>query len=128
MLKAASNDLQQPFWGEMVSNAGVGPHPIPYRELTAETLAQQIKEALHPEVKIRARQIELRLQQEHGCENATRSFHDSLAEKHSRCSILSDRIAVWEVKSEQALGSRLSTLAAAILLQRGLISVKGISM
>jgi len=112
----------------MVANAGAGPHPISYRELTAETLAQQIKEALHPEVKIRARQIGLRLQQEHGCENATASFHDSLAEKHSRCSILPDRIAAWEVKSDQALGSRLSTLAAAILIQRDLINVEEIAM
>jgi hypothetical protein len=122
------NNYQQHFWGEMVANAGAGPHPIPYREQTAETLAQQIKEALHPEMRIRARQIGLRLQQERGCDNGIRIFHDSLEGKHARCSILPDRLAVWEVKSEQGPGGRLSTLAAAILLQRGLISVKEISM
>ncbi|KAE9373572.1 glycosyltransferase family 1 protein [Stipitochalara longipes BDJ] len=118
----------QHFWGDMVASAGAGPHPVPYREQTAETLAQQIKEALHPEMRIRARQIKMRLQQELGCENAVRSFHDSLEGKHSRCSILPDKIATWKVKSTQGLGSRLSTLAAAILLQRGLIHVKGISI
>jgi hypothetical protein len=123
-----SNCLQQHFWGEMVANAGAGPRPIPYREQTADKLAQQIKEALHPESRIRARQTALRLQQEQGCENAARSFHDSLPEKHSRCSILSERVAAWEINRTQGCGTRLSPLAAAVLLHRGLISVKEISM
>lgn len=84
----------------MVANAGAGPYPISFRELTAETLAQQIQEALNPEVKIRTRYIGLKLQQEHGCQNAATSFHDSLVEKHSRCSILPDRIATWKVRSD----------------------------
>jgi hypothetical protein len=112
----------------MVANTGAGPRPIPYREQTADKLAQQIKEALHPGTRVRARQIGLRLQQERGCENAARRFHGSLAAKYSRCSIFPERIAVWDVKNVQEREIPLSILAAAVLLQRGLICVEEISM
>jgi UDP:flavonoid glycosyltransferase YjiC (YdhE family) len=128
LFRTASNGIQQYFWGEMVANAGAGPNPIPYQKQTVEKLAQQIKEALHPESRIRARQIGLRLRQERGCENGARSFHDALSEKHSRCSVLPKRVAVWEVKDTHGIECRLSPLAAAVLLQRGLICVKDISL
>ena len=109
----------------MVAKAGAGPHPIAYRKQTADSLAQQIQEALHPETKIRARQIGLKLQRERGCENGVRSFHRYLDSKHLRCSIFPDRVAVWEVKHRKIT---LGTLAAAILLQRELVSIKDITM
>ncbi|KAJ9639324.1 hypothetical protein H2199_006357 [Coniosporium tulheliwenetii] len=40
----------QPFWGEMIAQAGAGPHPIPFRHLGAYNLAAAIKSALAPEV------------------------------------------------------------------------------
>ena len=107
----------------MVSNAGAGRRPISYRDQTAENLAQQIQEALHPETKVRARQVGLRLQRERGCENGARSFHRTLQSKLSRCSIFPERVAVWELKDRKVL---LGTLAAAVLLQRGLINVEDI--
>jgi UDP:flavonoid glycosyltransferase YjiC (YdhE family) len=128
LFRTGSNDIQQYFWGGVIANAGAGPHPIPYREQTAEKLAQQIKEALHPESRVRARQIGLRLRQERGCERGARSFHDALSEKHSRCSVLPTRVAVWEVKGAQGIKCRLSPLAAAILLQRELICLEDISL
>jgi hypothetical protein len=109
----------------MVANAGAGPQPIAYREQTVDKLAQQIQTALQPEMMVRARQIGVKLQRERGCENGARSFHGSLLAKHSRCSIFPESIAVWEVKGKE---SPLSTLAAAILLERGLISVEDIFM
>jgi hypothetical protein len=108
----------------MVTNAGAGPRPIAYREQTADKLAQQIQEALHPEMKIRARQVGLRLQRERGCENGARAFHRTLQSKLLRCSILPDRAAVWKVKDRKA---PLGTLAVAVLLQSGSISVEDIT-
>ena len=35
----------QPSWGRRVEELGVGPHPIPFRELTAERLAGAIRQA-----------------------------------------------------------------------------------
>jgi len=124
-VRTTSNGSQQPFWGDMVANAGAGPKPIAYREQTADKLAQQIQEALQPEMRVSARQIGLRLQRERGCENGVRSFHSSISTKHSRCSIFPERFAVWNVKDREC---PLSTLAAGILLQRGLICAKDISM
>lgn len=109
----------------MVANAGAGPHPIAYGKQTADNLARQIQEALHPETKVRARQIGLRLQQERGCKNGARSFHRHLELKHSRCSIFSERIAIWEVQDRKI---PLSSLAAIILLQKGLVDAKDLAM
>jgi hypothetical protein len=108
----------------MVANAGAGPHPTTYQEQTADTLAQQIQEALRPDTKIRARQIGLRLQGEHGCVNGARSFHRTMQSKLSRCSIFPEKVAVWDVKDK---GTPLGTLAATILLERGLIRFEEIT-
>jgi len=108
----------------MVANAGAGPRPITYREQTADMLAQQIQEALHPDTKIRARQIGLRLQGEHGCANGARSFHRALQSNLSRCSIFPEKVAIWEVKDKR---TPLGTLAATILLERGVIRIEEIT-
>lgn len=108
----------------MIANAGAGPRPITYREQKADMLAQQIQEALHPDTKIRARQIGLRLQGEHGCANGARSFHRTLHSNLSRCSIFPEKVAVWEVKDKR---TPLGALAATILLERGLITIDEIT-
>lgn len=102
----------------MVANSGAGPQPISYAKQTAQTLAQQIRDALHPELKIRARHIGLKLQEERGCDNGMKSFHQSLNFDNSRCSILNDRLAIWQVKGTQ---TRLGAITAAVLLEHGLI-------
>src|SRR5262249_46448284 len=43
----------QPFWGNLVYDAGVGPKPIPQRKLTAERLAEAIQIAVTDENMIR---------------------------------------------------------------------------
>ncbi|KAI0841479.1 glycosyltransferase family 1 protein [Hypoxylon sp. FL0890] len=113
----------QHFWGSMVGNAGAGPMPVPYKKLTAESLAEGIKycmtdEALEAAQKI-ARDIEL---EGDGAKNAVRAFHRNLAlsgEHSMRCSILDDRVAVWRVRQTSL---KLSALAADIAVSWGLIS------
>ena len=105
----------------MVANAGAGPQPIPYANQTAQTLAQQIIDALHPELKIRARHLGLKLQNERGCENGMNSFHRSLGYDNSRCSILHDKLAVWKTRGTV---TRLSALAATTLLEHGLLRLQ----
>ncbi|EEY17393.1 CHIP6 [Verticillium alfalfae VaMs.102] len=39
----------QPFWGKMIARAGAGPTPVPFKAMTAETLAASITFALQPE-------------------------------------------------------------------------------
>ena len=111
----------QPFWGAMVAKAGAGAHePIPYKKLSVDAFAQGIKECLMPEAKIAAEKMAQDIALEgDGASNAVESFHSQLpmrGEHSMRCSILQDRVAVWEVKDRSAF--RLSTLAAEILVEK----------
>jgi hypothetical protein len=109
----------------MVSSAGAGPRPLRYAKQTAQTLAQQIRDALQPEVKIRARHLGLKLEREQGCQKGMEFFHRSLNYDDSRCSILYDRLAIWQVKGTQI---RLGVVAAAILIEHGHLRLHELDM
>ena len=120
----------QPFWGAMVSKAKAGAHEsIPYKQLTAEKLAEGIKQCLTEEARKNAEEIAESISAEgEGAENAVKSFHRSLpfAGKHSmRCSILEDRVAVWQLKSSNL---RLSALAADILIEQKKVQWKDLRL
>ncbi|TKA79201.1 hypothetical protein B0A49_03186 [Cryomyces minteri] len=110
----------QPFWGNMVAAAKAGAHEcIPYKKLTAERLAEGIKQCLTDEARENAGKIAKSIEKEgDGAENAVRSFHRSLplrGENSMRCSVLEDRVAVWQLKNTHL---RLSALAAELLVER----------
>lgn len=61
----------QPFWGRQVTRLGVGPQPIPRRELTARRLAQAITAATEDgEMRARAAALGERLRAEDGLARA----------------------------------------------------------
>lgn len=60
----------QPFWGQVVQRAGVGPAPVPQRSLSAERLASAIQAALKPEVVQQAAAMGQRIRSEDGLERA----------------------------------------------------------
>jgi sterol 3beta-glucosyltransferase len=67
----------QPGWARRVDELGVGPHPIPFRDLTAEQLANAIRQAISDEaMRERAARIGERIRAEDGLEAATRAFFD----------------------------------------------------
>ncbi|KAF2703321.1 glycosyltransferase family 1 protein [Pleomassaria siparia CBS 279.74] len=108
----------QPFWGAMVAQKKAGAHEcIPYKELTAERLAEGIKQCLSDEAKANMRKIAESIDKEgDGALNAVRSFHRNLPleGKHSmRCSLLTNRVATWKLKDSSL---RLSPLAAELLV------------
>jgi hypothetical protein len=110
----------QPFWGAMVARAGAGAHQaVPYKRLTASTLAEGIMQCLSPEAKAGAEKIAADIAEEgDGAKNAVESFHRHLPLKgeHSmRCSILPDHVAVWVLKDSSL---KLSALAAELLFQQ----------
>ncbi|KAI1469484.1 glycosyltransferase family 1 protein [Daldinia caldariorum] len=113
----------QHFWGSMVSNAGAGPIPIPYKRLNAAALAGGIKFCLTDEALKVAEKISKDIELEgKGAQNAVKAFHQNLTlcgENTMRCSILDERVAVWSVKKTSI---KLSALAAYIGVSRGLIS------
>ncbi|KAL8951424.1 MAG: hypothetical protein Q9183_007457, partial [Haloplaca sp. 2 TL-2023] len=111
----------QPFWGSMVAKAGAGAEePIPYKHLSAERLAEGIKQCLSPKAKISAEKIAKDIELEgDGAKNAVASFHRHLplqGKRSMRCSIIQDRVAVWELKEAHLL--QLSALAAEILVEK----------
>ncbi|KAK4200471.1 family 1 putative glycosyltransferase [Triangularia verruculosa] len=121
----------QHFWGSMLGNAGAGPEAVPYKNLTAEKLAEGIKYCLTDEAREAAEKIAKDIEREgDGAENACDAFHKGLlihrevkggGRSSMRCSILPDQVAVWQMKET---GLRLSPMAAEMLVERGLVSWK----
>jgi hypothetical protein len=110
----------QPFWGEMVSKARAGAFEcIPYKKLTVEKLAEGIKQCLTDEAKANVTKIAESIAKEgDGAANAVRSFHKHLplmGDRTMRCSILANRVAVWQLKGTNL---RLSALAADVLVEQ----------
>jgi UDP:flavonoid glycosyltransferase YjiC (YdhE family) len=106
----------QAFWGAMVSRAGAGPDPIPYKDLTAEKLAGAISEALKPESLDRAQELCDKIKQENGTQKGAQSFHQMLNYDELRCAIMPNKPAVWRLKRTDV---KLSAKAATVLAQQG---------
>jgi hypothetical protein len=111
----------QPFWGEMVARAGAGPSPIRYKDLTAESLAGQITQALEPQVQDRAKELSDRIRSETGAKTAAEMFHSTEQMQNLGCFLIPDRVAVWRVRRTNI---QLSALAASILVEHGKIDRK----
>ncbi|OQD89592.1 hypothetical protein PENANT_c002G04470 [Penicillium antarcticum] len=115
----------QPFWGAMVARDGVGPSPIPYKDLTVDKLADAILEALSPSPKQKAHEISKIIQGESGVENAVSSFHRHLHYERMRCALCPSRPAVWWLKDSKLA---LSAFAATVLVEAGLLDLHGIKL
>lgn len=108
----------QTFWGSIVSRAGAGPDPIPWKRLTAENLADAIRFALKEGTREKAAEIGADMRQEEGVRNAVCSFYGHLDEEALRCSLCPGRPAVWWVKQSHI---KLSAFAATVLVETGLV-------
>lgn len=115
----------QAFWGAMVSRAGAGPDPMPYKDLTAEKLATAINEALKPESLERAQELRAKIEQENGTQKGAQSFHQMLNYDEIRCAVMPNKPAVWRVKRTQ---TKLSAKAATILAQQGEVSFSDLKL
>ena len=121
---------EQPFWGAMVADNKAGAdESIPYKDLTAEKLADSIKQCLTDEAKENAHRIADSIEKEgDGAENAVKSFERSLplsGHQNMRCAILEDRVAVWRLRHSSL---RLSALAAEILVEQGKVKWKNLKL
>jgi len=109
----------QQFWGSMISKSGAGAEPVPYKSLTADKLAEGIKQCLTDKAREEAEKIAKDIEEEgDGAKNAVTSFHRSLVlrgHNSMRCAILEDRVAVWNLKNTNL---RLSALAAELLVEK----------
>lgn len=114
----------QPFWGAMVARAGAGPEPIPYKNLTAESLAEAILDATKPETIQRAQELGNRIEAEKGTEAGATSFHKQIKVDRLRCQLTPNRTAVWRFKTKEGNEDiRLSAFAAAVLSDEGILDL-----
>ncbi|CAG5158146.1 uncharacterized protein ALTATR162_LOCUS5006 [Alternaria atra] len=109
----------QPFWGDMIAQAGAGPRPIRHKLLSAENLAHAIRFLLTPEAKSAARDLSRKMAHEQGVKAAVLSFHANLPYKAMACNIMHDLPAAWSYKKTPI---RLSKLVAQILIDNGVTS------
>ncbi|KAF5862118.1 hypothetical protein ETB97_012102 [Aspergillus alliaceus] len=109
----------QPFWGSIVARAGAGPQPVPYKQLTAEKLADAINTALEPSTLEKAEEIGKGMRTERGVQNAVCSFHQHLDLRSLRCAICPTRPAVWW---HRHMHVKLSAFAAAVLVEAGVVN------
>ncbi|TEA14433.1 Sterol 3-beta-glucosyltransferase UGT80B1 [Colletotrichum sidae] len=115
----------QPFWGAMISRAGAGPDPIPFKQLTGQKLAEAIRFAIKPETQGRAQELGHRIREEKGTDMGGKSFHDHLDTDSLRCTIAPSRAAAWRVRRSKV---RLSPMAAATLVQQGLLKYSDLKL
>ena len=67
----------QPFWGQRIADLGVGSKPIPRKQLTAERLANAIREVVtNEDIRQRAAKLGKQIQTENGIESAVEIFNE----------------------------------------------------
>jgi hypothetical protein len=115
----------QPFWGDMIARAGAGPRPLPFKTLTATSLATAITAALDRNVSANARRLGAKIANEKGSETAAKSFHDRLPLGTMGCSVIPRRAAVWQLRKSEI---QLSALAATVLRKEGLVAFKQLEL
>jgi hypothetical protein len=109
----------------MVAKAGAGPAPIPYKDLTADGLADAIAHALEPDSLMRAQEMARKIAAEDGMARGAQSFHAALDVDGMRCQIFPDKPAVWRVRRTQI---RLSALAAYALYDREVLTLEDLEL
>ncbi|KAI5459459.1 hypothetical protein BGZ63DRAFT_361259 [Mariannaea sp. PMI_226] len=111
----------QPFWGQMIARAGAGPTPVPFKDMTAESLAASIKFALKTEVQEAVRDMAEQIAEEDGAGDAAADIQGRLDIDQYRCDLCPERLAIWRHKRT---GARLSGFAVCCLVSRGILDAK----
>lgn len=109
----------------MIARAKAGPEPIRHNDLTAEKLAEASIFCLEPETQQQARELGLKIRQEHGTDVGANSFHSHLNVESLRCCVAPGKAAAWRVRRTRF---RLSPLAAAVLVDEGLLHYSDVTI
>ncbi|KAK1566121.1 uncharacterized protein LY79DRAFT_572661 [Colletotrichum navitas] len=115
----------QPFWGDMVANAGAGPRPIPHKQLTPENLTEAIRYCLSPQAVSAAKGIAAQMEGEQGVQAAADSWWRKLPLNHMQCDLIPSRAAAWTyTKPKKPI--KLSKIAAEMLMSQKAVQPKDI--
>ncbi|KAJ5776787.1 UDP-Glycosyltransferase/glycogen phosphorylase [Penicillium odoratum] len=115
----------QPFWGAMIARVGTGPNPIPYKQLTADKLAEAINFCLDPRCLERAKELASKVAAERGSDTGAQSFHQFLDPDRLRCILVPSRPAAWRIRRTKV---RLSAFAACTLMNAGLLDLTDLKL
>ncbi|KAF6843733.1 UDP-glucose,sterol transferase [Colletotrichum musicola] len=116
----------QPFWGDMVANAGAGPRPIPHRQLNAENLAKAIRYCLSPQAVTAAQAIAAKMGSERGVKAAVDSWWKQLPRERMQCDLVPSQPAAW-VYNKSKKPIKLSKMAAEVLMIHDTVQLKHLS-
>ncbi|KAF9871324.1 hypothetical protein CkaCkLH20_11245 [Colletotrichum karsti] len=117
----------QPFWGDMVAEAGAGPRPIPHKQLTSENLKAAIEYCLSNQAVSAARKIAAQMESERGVQAAADSWWKQLPLKRMQCDLVPSQPAVWTyTKSKRPM--KLSKAAAEVLMSHDAVQQKHLSI
>ena len=95
--------------------------PVPFKQMTAESLATSINFALQDSVKVAVQKMAESIAEEDGAGDTVRDFQQKLGIDGMRCHICPDRLAIWRDKET---GAHLSGLAASVLVQERRLDLK----
>lgn len=100
------------WWAGIVHRAGAGPQAVPYKKLTSDKLAENIRKALKPEMKAKAQELSEKMKEEDGVAAAVEQFHNLQSTQRFACFLCPDRTAVWRVRRTNV---QLSAYATGVL-------------
>jgi hypothetical protein len=86
------------FWGNVVEKNGVGPRPLPGKDINVDDLAEAFKFVHKPEIKAAAERIRDAILKENGCEEAIQAFHNHLPIARMRSDLESTYTACYRLK------------------------------
>ncbi|KAK2775420.1 UDP-glucose,sterol transferase [Colletotrichum kahawae] len=117
----------QPFWGDMVANAGAGPKPIPHKQLSPENLAAAIRHCLSPQAVAGAQRIAAQMEAEDGVQAAVDSWWRQLPLERMQCDLIPSKPAVWRY-TKYKRPMKLSKAAAEVLMSHDAVQIKQLTM
>ncbi|KAL8283480.1 hypothetical protein RQP46_005583 [Phenoliferia psychrophenolica] len=113
----------QPFWGEMISQAGAGPPPIPHKLLSTSKLTDALRYLVKSETLLAAAALGDTIRDEDGTEAAVAAFYKHLPLMNMRCDLDPKRVAVFWSDTEFL---KLSAFAAQTLIDAKAITLKSL--
>lgn len=102
----------------MIAKAGAGPVPIPFKQMTAQSLSESITFALKDDVKTAVQKMAEGIAEEDGAKDTVADFEQKLELDGMRCHLCPGRLAIWRDKQT---GAHLSGFAVVTLAERKVI-------
>ncbi|TDH66078.1 hypothetical protein CCR75_005217 [Bremia lactucae] len=91
----------QPFWGWAIHQAGVGVPPCPIEKLSIKLLRLAFQALQRPKIRRQALELQQKMQQEDGVEEAVRSFYRHLPIQNMCCDLGDGRVATKWCRTNQ---------------------------